>query len=88
MKNSVKKIILLLLILIGFVLLVSSCGNREAGIDANQTFKSAWINLGGEWVQVDVKAWRDFQNGDEIQIKTAEGRVYLTHYANVVLIDK
>ena len=75
-----------ILLILGLVLL-SACGNRQVGIDTNQTFTKAYINIGGEWKTVTVKAWRDFQEGDEVQITTKEGVVYLTHYMNVVLVN-
>jgi len=81
-----KKIILAILLILGLALL-SACGNRQVGIDTNQTFTKAYINIGGEWKTVTVKAWRDFQDGDEVQITTKEGVVYLTHYMNVVLVN-
>ena len=81
-----KKIILVMMLIIAVVLL-SSCGNRQVGIDPNQTFSKAYIRLGDEWKVVSVKAWRDFENGDEIQIITNDGTVYLSHYSNMVLVN-
>ena len=55
-----KKVILLVLVLILSVVILSSCGNRQVGIDTNQSFNKAYVNLGGEWQLISVKAWRDF----------------------------
>ena len=82
-----KKVILLVLVLILTVVILSSCGNRQVGIDTNQNFNKAYINLGGEWKLITVKAWRDFENGDEIQVVASDGTVYLTHYSNMVLVS-
>ena len=78
--------LVLALVICGVVL--CSCGNRQVGIDTNQTFKRALILWGQEWKEVSVKNWRDFENGDEVQITTEDGFVYLTHYMNVILINK
>ena len=81
-----KKVIAILLMIILLVIL-SSCGNRQVGIDTNQTFTKAYIKLGNEWKIVSVKAWRDFKDGDEVQIVTDSGEVYLSHYSNIVLVN-
>ena len=81
-----KKIILVSLMVIALIVL-SSCGNRQVGIDTNQTFTKAYIRLGNEWRVITVKAWRDFKDGDEVQITTDTGEVYLSHYSNFVLVN-
>ena len=81
-----KKVIAILLMIILLVIL-SSCGNRQVGIDTNQTFTKAYIKLGNEWKIVSVKAWRDFKDGDEVHIVTDSGEVYLSHYSNIVLVN-
>ena len=83
-----KKIVVLVLVLVAAVFILSSCGNRQVGIDTNQSFNKAYINIGTEWITVDVKGWRDFDNGDEIQVVAKDGTVYLTHYCNMVLMNK
>jgi len=81
-----KKLILGLL-LITAILFLSACGNRQVGIDTNQTFNSAYIYLGGSWKLINVKNWRDYDD-DEVQITSTDGWVYLTQYCNVVLMNK
>ena len=81
-----KKIIALILMLVAAVLILSSCGNRQVGIDTAQSFNKAYIKLGDEWKTVTVKAWRDFKDGDEVQIVTSDGTVYLSHYSNMILV--
>ena len=81
-----KKIVFIAILAVALVLL-SSCGNRQYGIDTNQTFKTAYIRLGNEWKVVSVKSWRDFSEGDEVQIITDTGKVYLSHYSNMVLVN-
>ena len=81
-----KKVILAVMLILGLILL-SACGNRQVGFDTNQTFSKAYINIGGEWKSFSIKSWRDFEDGDEVQIITKDGTVYLTHYMNVVLVN-
>ena len=86
MKKGVK-IGILVAILIAVVVFCSACGNRSVGIDRYQTAKRAWILLGGQWTLVQVESWRDFNNGDEVQI-VVDGVPYWTSYVNVVMMGK
>lgn len=81
-----KKIfIIVLLIALCFALTACQIGNRKIGIDTTQTFRWAIIQLGnGELIEGPVDSWRDFNEGDSVQI-TIKGVTYLTHYANVIL---
>lgn len=83
-----KKAIILAVLLVTAVFILSSCGNRQVGIDTNQTFKRAFILLNGTWEEVELRSWRDFKEGDEVQIITSDGKVYLTYYTNVVLVNE
>lgn len=81
-----KKIVCLALILV-LALTLTACkiGNRQVGWDTTQTFKWAIIRLGnGELIEGTVESWRDFNEGDEVQL-TIKGVTYLTHYSNVIL---
>lgn len=82
-----KKIFILALVLILCAMSFCACsiGNRQIGIDTTHTFRWAIIQLGnGELIEGTVTSWRDFNDGDEIQV-TINGITYLTHYSNVIL---
>lgn len=81
-----KKIACVILILV-LALTLTACkvGNRQVGWDTTQTFRWAIIRLGnGELIEGTVESWRDFEDGDEVQL-TIRGVTYLTHYSNVIL---
>lgn len=40
----------------------------------------------GSVIQGTLEAWKNFHNSDTIQLKI-DGKIYLTHYKNVVLIS-
>ena len=86
--EKLKKIILIIILLIAIATL-SGCtlGNRELGIDTKQSFDEAYIyTLDGKLaVHGLIHTWRDFDESDVIQI-TIDGKTYLTHYMNVLLI--
>ena len=84
-----KKIAIVALI-IALCLTLTACqiGNRKIGFDTTQTFRWAIIQLGnGELIEGPVDSWRDFNEGDSVQI-TIKGVTYLTHYANVILVTE
>ena len=61
-------------------------GNRRL-IDTKNRFDRAIISLpNGEAVEGKVSSWLDYNDSDVVLI-TMEGKTYLTHYSNVVLID-
>jgi hypothetical protein len=78
---------LLVLLLAGSIIL-AGCGNRQL-IDTKWTFNKAKISIGNEIIEVEVKSWLDYENGDtSIQIVAKDGTVYLTDKKNVLLIGK
>ena len=85
------KLIILIAILLTTVLLLSSCtehktGNRITGGKDVQTFTYAYVVLDGqEIVKGAITQWRDYDDSDVIQI-LINGKYYLTHYSNVVMI--
>ena len=61
-------------------------GNRITGGKDVQTFTYAYIVLDGQEVAKGaITQWRDYDNSDVVQV-LVNGKFYLTHYSNVVLI--
>jgi len=85
-----KKILaVILLVLVAISLCAcATIGTRQIGIDTAYNFKWGIIQLGnGEIIEGPVSGWRDFQDGDEIQL-VINGVTYLTHYSNVILASE
>ena len=84
-----KKIFLItlaVLMIAATIMALTSC-NRTF-IDTTYSFERAVISLpNGEVVEGNVDQWADFENSDMIQVKI-NGKVYLTHISNVVLISE
>ena len=60
-------------------------GNRQL-FDLKNRFNYGIIRLpSGEVVEGKVSSWYDFDDSDAVQV-TIDGKTYLTHYSNVVLI--
>lgn len=80
-----KKIFLVVMALIAVVLVCCGCGNRQI-FDNTFRFNKAVIRMpDGSCIRGTIENWIDFESGDEIQIKI-DGKTYLTHYSNVVMI--
>lgn len=72
---------------VGVVMLIlSGCGNKDI-IDTTYSYDSAIIKLPDDTVvEGKVESWRDYEDGDQIQVKV-NGKTYLVHSSNVVLIN-
>ena len=84
------KVVLLICVLVVCLMMFAGCetksGNRITGGKDVQTFTHCIVKLGDEVVvNGAVTQWRDYSNGDEVQVLVG-GKYYLTHYSNVVLI--
>ena len=86
-----KKILVCLFVAFVVIGILAGCANVKtgnriiAGKDV-QTFNYAYVRLGDDTiVQGYVTQWRDYDNCDEVQV-LLDGKFYLTHYSNVVLI--
>lgn len=84
-----KRRIVALIISLGIgVVMLTGCGNVDV-IDTVYTYNKAIINLGnGEVIEVDVKSWRDYEDGEQLQITATDGTVYLVSSFNCTLIKE
>ena len=91
-----KKLILIATLAAGAVCLTGCEGdywesNRCDLLDRNHTFTKATVMYGNTNVVYDVIAWRDYRDGDEVQLWVKDEssprghKVVLTHYSRVIL---
>lgn len=86
MKENLKETCFLLSIFAVCVLIVTGC-NRQI-FDTTWRFQKAHIrgiSTSNEWTTVEIASWKDYVDGDVVQIKAKDGKTYLTHYNNIVL---
>ena len=82
-----KRILTLIIALIIALTMLASCGNKDL-FDTNRTFTKALITYGdGQVIEVDIKQWRDY-DGEQIQIISTDGDVYLVSTFNAILINE
>lgn len=80
-----KKIALVAMLLV-CALLLASCGNRDY-FDTVRTYHEAMIGMpDGTIVHGKVQNWRDYEDGDQIQVKI-DGVTYLVHSEDIVLMN-
>ena len=82
-----KKVIALLLCIIAVLSILVLTGCNKQMMDLTYSYEYAIIGLpNGEVVEGKVSSWTDFEDGDQIQVKI-DGKTYLVHSSNVVLIS-
>ncbi len=85
------------LVVIGLLLLIAAfpvgcyvkhvAGNKQI-FDFRQNFKYAYVTEGTNVVRYGVKAWKDWDDSDAIQVITTDGRCIYTHLNRVILSDR
>lgn len=82
-----KKTIAIILAVVLAVGLLALAGCNKQVVDLTYSYERAIICLpNGEIVEGKVSSWTDFEDGDQIQVKI-DGKTYLVHSSNVVLIS-
>ncbi len=82
-----KKLIALLLVVILALTVMLLAGCNKQLVDLTYSYEYAIIGLpNGETVEGKVSSWTDFEDGDQLQVRI-DGKTYLVHSSNVVLIS-
>lgn len=82
-----KKRLAAILMAIVLTLCLMGCGNMDM-VDTVYSYNYAYISLpNGECVEGKVESWRDYEDGDQLQIKI-DGVIYLTDTTRAVLVKK
>lgn len=71
-------------LIVALTVCLSGC-NRQV-IDLNYAYDTAIIDLKTEVITVEVESWTDYQDGEQLQIKSKDGTVFLTNSYNCTLI--
>ena len=82
-----KRIIALLLVLVAALSVALLAGCNKQVVDLTYSYERAILSLpNGEIVEGKVSSWTDYEDGDQIQVRI-EGKTYLVHSSNIVLIS-
>lgn len=82
--KKVLAIVLAVVLLVGLLVLA---GCNKQMVDLTYSYERAILVLpNGEVIEGKVSSWTDFEDGDQIQVKI-DGKTYLVHSSNIVLIS-
>ena len=77
-----------MMVLAAAMVMVCLAGCNKQMVDLTYSYERAILMLpNGEVVEGKVSSWTDFEDGDQIQVKI-EGKTYLVHSSNIVLISE
>ena len=75
------------LIILCSCLLLIGCGNYDL-LDTEFKYTKAIVRMpDGEVVELEIDKWRDY-DGEQIQIQTTDGKVYVVSSYNCVLVNE
>ena len=78
----------LMIIASALALLATTTGCNRQLVDITYKFDRAVLTLpNGQVVEGKVESWKDYADGDQIQVKI-DGVTYLMHASNIVLIEE
>ena len=77
------KIIAVVLVII-LAILLSGCNQQIIDTTFSFNYGTVYSPSGDIVAQGKVQSWKDFEDGDQLQVKI-DGVTYLTHSSNVVL---
>jgi hypothetical protein len=90
MKNKIFEPLGYLSVIIGiigvFTFACVSCNQQI--IDTTYTFDRAIIQISNdEVIEIEVASWKDYDDSDQIQVKSKDGTTYLVHSSRITLIS-
>ena len=78
-----KKLLVLLL------LAIMLCGCNYQMVDTTWSYDKAYIEVtDGQVIEVEVKSWKDYEDGDQIQVTATDGKTYLVHSSKCVMVSE
>lgn len=85
MKNKILKISVLVIMIIVMMFILTGC--NQTIIDTNYSFDRAIVVLNdGTKMEIQIKEWKDYSDGEQLQIKGKDGKTYLVSSFNTILI--
>ncbi|MBE6674242.1 MAG: hypothetical protein E7596_03945 [Ruminococcaceae bacterium] len=85
MKKRLLSLTFLCIVLLGILVFLVACGNYDF-IDTNYTFSKAYVKIGDQWMDLEIKSWTDYE-GEQIQLTLADGTVMLVNSVNCILYE-
>lgn len=83
---KIKNILILMILLVVTAFALTGC--NMSIIDTTYTFDKAIAYMGNEKIELEIKKWKDYEDGEQIQIETKDGKVYLISMNNAILVKE
>jgi hypothetical protein len=80
-----KRIVAMIAALMLSAMCLTGCNQQV--FDFNYEFKKAYVKVGNEWKDVEVKSWTDYEDGDQFQLTLKDGTVLIVHSTNLILYN-
>lgn len=77
----------LVALLVAIAVALTGCSYNKQMFDTNYSFKYAVVMRADGEQLIEIRSWRDFEDGDQIQFTSVDGITYLTHASNVILLS-
>jgi major membrane immunogen (membrane-anchored lipoprotein) len=82
-----KKTVILIIAILMMALTLVGCGNKDL-FDTVRTYDYALVSFpDGTSEKIEIKQWRDYEDGEQIQIIAKDGNIYLVNSVNCVLVN-
>ena len=62
-------------------------GCNQQVLDFNYRFDKAYVKIGDQWKDVEIKTWTDYEEGDQFQLTLKDGTVLIVHSTNLILYN-
>lgn len=80
-------LILAIVLTLSVVLTLTSC-NKQI-FDTTYAFDYALVQFpDGTCEKIEIKSWTDYEDGEQIQITSKDGKTYLVNSVNCVLVSE
>ena len=76
----------IVLLAIVFFTVSCSCDNNYDFFDTHYTFTKAYVKIGEEWMDLEIKSWTDYE-GEQIQLTLHDDTVMLVSSVNCILYE-
>ncbi len=88
MKNKIIRILIIIgILLMYFLCVIPLTGCNKDIFDTNYTYHKAICEIGGEYKEIKIKQWSDYE-GEQIQIIAKDGNTYLMSMNNCTLVKE
>ena len=88
-RHNIKTIALITATILTCIAIFVSCNKVEGSyqyFDTTWHFDYAVLTMpNGEIVEGELESWRDYEDGDQLQVKI-NNKTYLVHSSNIVLV--